>query len=145
MADRAMVTGAQTRTKSSAKPAVSTTMGVGIALVLGVGALFLIFRNISQNVIDTVLVEDVIAQKAQFVGRPMKILGQVVTKTISQKKGTLEYRFEIAPKALQAGEAPSRFRDQIPAGATVTVFYGGASGPVADTLWTKDEKTGAGA
>jgi cytochrome c-type biogenesis protein CcmE len=123
---------------------VNGKLKLGIALGAGLVAVLLIFRNISQAAIFTIPVEDLVVEPDEYTGKTIKLDGQVITQTISQKPGTLEYRFEVRPKILREGQRPEARPNlaKVSKDATIVVFH---KGIVPDTLWLKDEKTGYGA
>lgn len=135
---------------------VSPKVKLGIGLAVAAVAVVLIVRNIMSAFTWTVSVEEMIfkrGKKGDYTGQTVYLLGQVVPASIQQKPGTLEYRFEVVPKALRPDEKPALCsegegaeprpcRDLIPEGASISVYHNGV---VPDTLWSKDEKTGYGA
>jgi cytochrome c-type biogenesis protein CcmE len=124
---------------------VDSRLKLGLALLAGGAAVMLIVRNIASAATFSVQVEEVMVEPEDYTGKTVNLEAAVLTDTITQKKGTLEYRFEVVPKQLRDGEEPSPNRHLVPPGKTITVYYGGESGPPPDTLWSRDPKTGYGA
>jgi len=124
---------------------VDSRIKMGVALAAGGLAVMLIVRNIASAATFSVQAEEVIAKPAEYVGKNVNLEAAVLTDTISQKKGTLEYRFDVIPKRLKEGEVASPYLAEIPPGSKVSVYYGGESGAPADTLWSRDKTTGYGA
>jgi cytochrome c-type biogenesis protein CcmE len=119
---------------------MKSNMKLLLGLVAGIAAVLLIFQNISEAAVWSVPVEEVIAKKQEYVGKTIRLLGQSVTKTIQQKPGTLEYRFEVIPRLPKPDETVSPYRDQIAPGASLSIYHNGI---VPDTLWPANQEKAA--
>lgn len=113
------------------------SLKLGVSLAAGVIAAVLMFKNIGGALTWAVPVEELVFKKTELVGQTINLEGQVVRKSIVQKPGTLEYRFEVVPKKLRDGQKPSDYRDKVPENSTVTVYH---HGEVADTFFRTDDQ-----
>lgn len=121
---------------------VSTKLKLAIALVVGVVAVVLLFNSLSSALVFSVPLEELVAKKEEFPGKRIKLEAEVITSSISQKPGTLEYRFDVKLRSPRDGAELSPYRSKVPADTKLTVYHNGV---VPDTLWMKDEATGIGA
>jgi cytochrome c-type biogenesis protein CcmE len=112
------------------------SLKLGVSLAAGVIAAVLMFKNISGALTYSVPVEELVYKKSEYIGQTINLEGQVIRKSIEQKPGTLEYRFEVVPKKLREGVTPSQYRDKVPENSTVTVEH---TGEVADTFFRTDD------
>jgi cytochrome c-type biogenesis protein CcmE len=113
------------------------SLKLGVSLAAGVIAAVLMFKNISGALTYSVPVEELVYKKTEYVGQVINLEGQVIKKSIKQKPGTMEYRFEVVPKKLREGMTPSQYRDKVPENSTVSVYH---NGEVADTFFRTDEQ-----
>jgi cytochrome c-type biogenesis protein CcmE len=121
---------------------VSSKLKLGIGLSIGVLAVVLLFRSLGSALLFSVPLEEMVFKRQEYVGKIIKLEAEVITSSIAQKPGTLEYRFDVKLRSPRDGVSVSTFRDKVPANSKITVVHNGV---VPDTLWMKDETTGIGA
>jgi cytochrome c-type biogenesis protein CcmE len=97
------------RRGEEAPPARSRWIGpaIAVALAMGAGAIAtLVLTGMQDKAIYSKPVDELLAQKAKFVGRPVRAEGNLVHGTLVRRDQPCEYRFTIAAKGT---ELPVRF------------------------------------
>jgi len=95
-----------------------TSIGLLIALLVGVGALLvLVFSSADDAAIYSVTVDKVVAEKESLAGRNLRVEGDLVKGTLRHRVEPCEYRFTMSrggqELAVRYGECviPDTFRD----------------------------------
>jgi cytochrome c-type biogenesis protein CcmE len=88
-----------------------TTAGLGAAI------LFLVFNGIKDNAVYSKPIDELVAQKAKFAGKPVRAEGNLVHGSLEKRDSPCEYRFRISKNGTEVpvryGQCvvPDTFRD----------------------------------
>jgi cytochrome c-type biogenesis protein CcmE len=118
------------RRRASREPASSSQRGllIVIPLVMGAAAIAgLVLTGMKDNAIYSKPVDELVAQKARFAGRPVRAEGNLVHGTLVKRESPCEYRFTISknevavPVRFAQCIVPDTFRDVAGMDVGVTV------------------------
>src|ERR1700690_953741 len=97
------------RHRGDEEPERKRWVGVGIAVALTMGAaaiVTIVLSGMQDKALYSKPVDQLLAQKAKFVGRPVRAEGSLVHGTLGKRDQPCEYRFSIAKNG---SELPVRF------------------------------------
>jgi|HubBroStandDraft_5_1064220.scaffolds.fasta_scaffold111902_2 cytochrome c-type biogenesis protein CcmE len=103
--------GTALRTPADARPTAATRRWVGPAIASGLAMVAaaiagLVLTGMQDNAIYSKPVDQLLAQKAKFAGRPVRAEGNLVHGSLLKREQPCEYRFSIAKNGV---ELPVRF------------------------------------
>lgn len=86
-----------------------------LVLVVAFGALF--YTSLAENMQYYKYLDEVMVEPETWVGQPLQVHGYVVPGTITRKRETLEYRFDMQRNgkrltAYYQGQTPDAFKDE---------------------------------